>query len=1355
MINCSSKLQFLKTDGELENTIHDSIDETIKLIFEHNNPPKNITPSHVNSKSNSELCFYKFFSNHRASSRVKFDENWCTNLFDISKEKQEDYCKLQVLHLLLPATEINNTVTKTLYKKTKSWLRLFFYILWANKAVLLPFNYKPPKARDSKNNAWVEIGLPIYPETLRLIRNSYFKDKRFEHLNDNYISSTYSRDMSYQCIISTTWYTLEDIELSDAKRFKQFHLNYLRNENFTNKHKTLPFSPLLKSFLSYAPTRCKFQIQDLAQLEITRDETSHQKLNGFEIEVSTPFKFTANFSPKISFILKGDALRSNVKNSLNKTFDVILSRHYNKPVQLDTHGNFRDFKTTRLVFIYVFEKTKFLNITDLAYLYELMSHDYIAEYDIERFIHKDKITDFWKIEYSDNFKSGLKVFFIELYIAGAILLPMDYALPNTVGKNYSEVRYPELLNLFCNYKQHFTSEDLSKIRHVGTLYRAIIACNWRKVEDINLNDALEYQKTFQQRKEINPKNLTLQLWDLLFLVAIYAPDRINYRIEELHLALGDLPANYLLNSSKSDEFIHNSKDKWIQLTKQYLSEKAASGYKSIQTLQGNLGKFINYIYVDLPRVIEENSNLIPYNPNQLTRRHLIGDWKLPSIKEKLRKSVNNETYNTHLRELNRFFNWILLYGNDDPDIAGFINPILDLDFIRSSRRKGTDKIAFPRSQFSHIHSFTSAVCEFYWYLITENKFVSGGCTSRYCYDTQEVGYVPLVLIGGVFHPIYFIPSNLTHEITSSKNDSLYTYPVFQTLFENLIALETGLRHKHIRWLDREKFDVSTQHQKTTPKQEHIGKLQVKYAAQSESDEIEVATDKVKNEPWKPYVSSRVLNLLRRLKAFQDTLDIDVPSLWYDKHENSVFGKIKSLFSSMDATVELPPVITESACRKQYKRLLFFYDLFVQLSGLDIPLLGITSDESLQKMEDARKIIKDQQKQNLNLDDRGLSFLLWKYATQEAFYYNGKYTTHFKPHGTRASVASEKIKILPPQAIQDYVTGQESRAVLSYYIQVDPEWLTEIGDYNKNIFLTPEHLRKTQNSQLTIRQLTRVKEQLKAVVEQDPTLLGRDFGAISYSTEGSRGEIISGLNTIAVTPTSNCSFMPTHICPFGGMCPEDIKKEFGEFQCGQCYFSVKTVDHIPRILAHIRKLNDNLREKIEGINLTKAAAADKDALEVMEQEKNRIGNEEAAWVYTYEMLKANLGALKERCTNGSENFFVGRPDLLMQHYAEGELENNPLNALLLRIQDASAFKEYFTPQLKAQIIQIRNKILIHQERFEQILKQPDGYELIDEFRGILRAFTETYNVSLKDAAKLLAEPLKSPNEHLNLLEELNG
>lgn len=1353
MINCSTNLYFLKSGNELEKDIHDAIDETIKLIFEHNSTPKSITPSQVTNKNNTQLVFYKFFHNHRQTNHVEFNEDWCKSLFKISNEAQKDYTGQNTIAALLSGFKDQGIPSKALYKSSKSVYRLFFYILWARGAVLLPFYYKPPKARDNEKNKWIEIGLPIYPETLRLVRNIHFQDGKHEDFRKHLDTGlTFVKDYGYNCIIASTCYSIEDIELDDIPPFKEFYSKLVKtNDLYSNKIRSLPFLALLTGYLSYASTRCNFKINELENVCISKPTVkTSDDFFGLEVD-DLEFKFEANLTNKLKFILKGDALGFAVEDSLVNTFNDLLRRHLNKNISFGVNDSI-DYQHPRTIFIQIFKTVKNLTKNDLVYLYELLEHDYLSKKDILPYLFDNTDQELWTIDYSDHFKSGLKFFFIELHSASAILLPMSFVIPEKLDKNYIENRCPEILKIILNYKNHFKPEDLVGHDNIHILYRAIISSNWRNIEDITLSDAYEYQNMYQQNKTNSPNKLKLDLLDLLILLNKYASTRCNYTLNELSQGLSDLSPGSLLNDKELNKTKNITGKKWILLAKQYLKSREDRGFKSNKEAKAAIGKLIQHICVDLPRDLGEENEFIPTVPNQFKRSHVSGNWRIKGLKEKIEKNVSNQTFNNHLRVISAFFDWILIeFEDSDTDVAGFLNPFSPLDVKITSARKGTNKKAFPRRQFSHVHSFISAICEFYWYLITEDKFVSGAPSSRKIYDTQKIGYVPIVLIAGKLHPIYFIPASLTTEITSMRNGDIYTYPTFQALFEPLIALETGLRHIHIRWLDRDKFDVSL----INSSNNYISQLHVYYCDSGESASIEVGTDKVKTEPWNPHVSSRVINLLRRIKAFQYTLDIKVPRLWYDGHEGSIHGKISSLFCSMDATETVTSVISETVCRNQYKRLLCFYDLFIQLSGLDVPLLGVTSVKALKEIHAARTKASEILIKKTNFNEQDFRKMVSEIGTKSAFYYNGQYKTDFKPHGTRASVASEKIKVLPPHAIQEFITGHESNALLSYYIQVDTDWLNEISEYNDEIFLSDTHLQKTRNNNLSEAQKAKTNKKLKKIVEQDPTLLSTNFGAVSFTAETSKNNFESGLKTIAITPVSNLACMPTHICPYGGMCPDEIKLDMGEYKCGQCYFSVKTVDNIPRILAHMRKLNDQLNEKENSIVEADKAGADVEALELMENEKIQIGNELSAWTYTHAILEDNLTQLKDKYSKNPKEFLIARPDILMKSFIKGEVEDNSVNALLLRIQDANAFQEYFTPQLKAQITQLRNKILIKHKHFDQLLQQPDGFDLLDEFRGLLRALTETQGISLSEAAKRLSEPLGQSNAPLKMLEVLNG
>lgn len=1364
MFNNTIDLMFLKKGDALKAVIHQSLDDTFQAILDHHGLTKHLRPSQITSKTNGIFTLYKYFHNHR-NSALQFDEVWCNSLFKISREGYDRFDLLDSIESLV-STDLQSPISKTEYKTIRSSLRLFFYIMWRNQCLLLPFDYKPPKSRSASNREWVELGLAIMPETLQLILNTFVKNPTIGNLENHYKASLNTlKSYGYRCLIATTWYSLEDINIDEIIEFKSFYSS-LRDQNsdYANISITLPFNDLLKAFYSYAPDRCNFELADLERLVVNEKKTN-TSLNTLQ----GAFRFKANLTETLLLLKKGDDLNYAILEAYRNTKIAITSRVYQRDMSYE-YEKVKDYSSTHYAFIKVFHRGITPKIETIFHLYELLSHDYISKLDLKDYLNDEANSSDWNEHYSVNFKSGLRTFFIELYNSGAILLPLTFDLTLGTAYSYSSKRFSDLLRIIWELDA-LPQEILSQISSPKFLHKVVLACNWRRVEDISYHDALEYQSLYQSRSISSRNNVRLPLLEFLELLLLLAPDRCQFALDELSEVLSDSSATALLKKTSSFNASQDPGSRWKYLINMYLEERRVKGYVN-RLQQGALGKLLQYISVDLPREFGTTSDLIPKTPNEFKRHHLVGNAFIShSLKDKLKLTLSNQGINTNLRAISTFFDWLLDTHYDEEDISHFKNPIVDLDYVNAPRRKRTDKEAFLGSQFSYIHSFFSSICEFYWYLITNSLFIEGASNRRFLYDTQEIGYVPLVMIDGSFYPIYFVPANLTGEVIMGKGEQTKSYPQFQTIFENLVALETGLRHIHIRWLDRDKFDVNT----GRTSKNYLGELLVNYALVNESDSIEVGSDKVKMIPWQPYVSSRVLNLLRRLRAFQDAIGVEIPSLWYNGHQGSPHGKIRSLFSTLDATKATPNVISEGSVTNQYRRMLFFFDLFIQLSEIaEIDLLGETPQKSLECIEAAReevseavlKELEDKQESQcasaLALDFESYKeenkhqnlARIWGAGLKGAFYYCGKYETAFTPHGTRSSVASDRIKVLPPEAIKEFITGHESVAVLSYYIQVDPDYLKDVTDLNELMMLSSilssrDDFKKSAGTNFTAR-----REQVKKVIERDPSLLVKNYGAMSFTTEGVGDRIKGGIQILHATPVSNLAIMPTHICPFAGKCPDDIKQDVGEMQCGQCYYSIKTVDNIPRILAHIRKLFDEMVEKRESIREAKEAGAEKPALQMMDTEVVMISRELAAWIYTYQILEDNLRELKDREAHAPHEFFVAKPDILMQHHTEGKIENNEVSQLLLRVQDAQSFKEYFTPQLKGKLSKIRKKILIKEKQFEMLLNEPTGYDLLDEFRGMLRAYTETKGISLTEATRQLSEPLQV-RPKANLLEVINA
>ena len=128
-----------------------------------------------------------------------------------------------------------------------------------------------------------------------------------------------------------------------------------------------------------------------------------------------------------------------------------------------------------------------------------------------------------------------------------------------------------------NHKKYFKPEDYDNVCAPNLLYKAIIASNWHNVKDIHLQDAFEFQRMHQHKKQIGHTTFNFELLDLLLLVYQYAPEQCNYTPDKLHLALTDSSAGKLLREDTRNKTSNQTDDKWVNLARQYkVFLKAAS-----------------------------------------------------------------------------------------------------------------------------------------------------------------------------------------------------------------------------------------------------------------------------------------------------------------------------------------------------------------------------------------------------------------------------------------------------------------------------------------------------------------------------------------------------------------------------------------------------------------------------------------------------------------------------------------------------------------------------------------------------------------------------------------------------------
>jgi hypothetical protein len=273
---------------------------------------------------------------------------------------------------------------------------------------------------------------------------------------------------------------------------------------------------------------------------------------------------------------------------------------------------------------------------------------------------------------------------------------------------------------------------------------------------------------------------------------------------------------------------------------------------------------------------------------------------------------------------------------------------------------------------------------------------------------------------------------------------------------------------------------------------------------------------------------------------------------------------------------------------------------------------------------------------------------------------------------------------------------------------------------------------------------KVHSSLRKAMDQNIKDAFSDFGAISNIDDATSK---TGTDIAISLSSDQIAYNTTHMCPYNNNCPPEVVKTTGKNNCGQCYASIKTVDHLPRIIAHIRSLHSEVEQLGENITmLINGNHCSEAALNDMEIRRNRIASEEAGWIAAYIILEEFRKDSSKR-----DRYLVRKPEIIEKHLESVTTIQSPLTTILLRVRDAKQYPEYFTPQLKANIIKLRNKILALNNDVERIINQPTDYTLLDDFRGIIRSICDATETSIDVMRDSLSCDL--PEQNINLLETL--
>lgn len=999
-----------------------------------------------------------------------------------------------------------------------------------------------------------------------------------------------------------------------------------------------------------------------------------------------------------------------------KSHDVITSRTC---VELNIYKYFHDAKKHRKFFTHEWAK-KVLSIClrkkdkrNCSLMIDLIP-DYVSKGDLK------------KTSYN-MLKRSLKWLLYFLRFNNALLLPVILSFPrNPRGKNGTEPLfnyYPELMKVFrapyCmheinmpDFRPHLSVCGVSEYQMRDYAYKIITASTWECVEDVTIESASKIAQDIScaiSAGDSSYKNNLPIIPMLKILLSMY-PSRCGFNLADIHYFSKSKRYRVIKNQKTNALCENHSRIMWESLLDDYIIVLTKKGRASatIKHYRHAFNLFMLYLYKDDPlRIIY---------PKDFTRTDFIGSYSGDAFIDEITSSNDNVKYGI-LKRIDIFFSWIstqthLFY------VLGFSNPISKFDYPTTKRPRGTNKIIPPVCIFIRLYSFLSTLCDFYWWLITNKKYRLGQALRKESYDTQSLGMTPIVWIEGKALPIFYIPCKLTGEAIATIDKNKFSYPIFQTLFGLFVAMETGIRTTHIRWLSNDHFDEFC-------KNDWLDYRDLATLPEMPYDAMKmvVSSDKAKTDPWEAYVSTRVIRMLKRQQLFVSALDGDIPEKWYNESINSVHGKIRSLFHLKELGNLQGEPITYNSIRDQFKLIQFFFDLW-QCSHIKAWLdnnIIINNEFEITQLNPFEGNIQDAynrlSKKGAKLND----------LINETFYYSGSYSSKYTPHGIRASVVSQRVTLLPPDIIAQYITGHETINSLSHYVVLDDSMLKTVSMsdatsiYKNGVQLSPP-------KSLDAFKTDKINERMHEVISKNPSSFYDLYSPVSFSREpDSNGKNIQ----IKIDVVSDASFFTTHICPYNKDCPEDVVKTTGRYQCGQCYASIKTISHIPRILAHMRSMNLDLSVLRNRIEAAIADGADHEAIAPLDYEYRQLANELAAWIHTYGILKSNF-----ENKDAHDKYFMANPDLVSMKIMENEGDKNDLSLFILMLNDAKEFAEYHTPNLRAQIMSIASKIKMNNQEFSNALSRAGDYSILDELRGLIKSCSDVHKIGYTRALEIL-------------------
>jgi len=881
---------------------------------------------------------------------------------------------------------------------------------------------------------------------------------------------------------------------------------------------------------------------------------------------------------------------------------------------------------------------------------------------------------------------------------------------NTELENYDTNKYKGWLSGYfrrykrLNYLEYLSAEEeLKEYRRSYNIQQTIERAAKRRKAKANSKPKNKIKKSFVSKKVNNTKKqdkkeniiLELSIEDIFF--KIQSSQKYSWKEKVPYYEeykIGDI--------SEESKY-------WREIFSAYLNHRKRNGYESQKTNIVSFNFLMNYIFFYLKYWNQNNKNKIniPIKPKDLKRTLFINNTAISSelderpftICELLEYRFDSPTSkNIYVRNIENLFNFIIDFYSEESEYweEGLSNPIRKSDYYKEFKHKKTNKVIIPKNIYGKLKKYLYSIECFGEYLQEKslNNEIDFDLAKTKTLNTSKLGFIPFFYNKGKTYPIYevsntFLYKRRTFDINKLKNlkskNIIEQKIVSNTIVRALILmLNTGLRAAQVSWIDRTNWDLNN------PKE-----LRAYY-------KLNVNTDKTKNNEWSTYIAHNVYESLKKETHFQNAMRedfINIPCN-YQGREYSRFEDIICLFKS-DSRKGLP---------------VSFTDYWADILWCFQNTLNKTENESYELIT----ITKPSNPQiEINPEGNQYSPLNIK-------------AIH-TPHSMRATFCTHMAEYLGRSEIAALVGHASDLITSEVYIKPEDSVLEEKIKNAVNILdqgVNADYFDKESKAHIKPNQKGSALQ--KAFSEnRDETIELFNITSISMNiNKDSEKQSEKAIKLLKDARMDQVIFETTHICPVGGMCPQEVMGVIGEKRrCGLCPLALKCIDNINPIYAKQRDLMREIKEGKEKLDLAIKNNESSITIEDIENKVNLDIRELVSWKFSADILSEHYESIKDN-ENLDKKYYVEMPEMVKQHLQKVSVSNEK-EYLLTRIADSNAYSKLSNSENKYQAEMLKRSIVknLNLIEYEDYIVSED--EKIEVFCAMIKNMLDTNGIGLKE------------------------